>query len=285
VLHWESVRPVPRVTIDFGDGRKLERTLTGNSAHYVLTSTGRPLDALPGLYSPAKFLNWLGMMRGLHNEYLAATQSERGFLLQRYHLGRRDALLEQWDLDIQRLGEPRATLVSTRIAGALDAAQLAGKDVEQARPAPAAAKAAARAGAKSAAEVPVLRFANLGGQWMEKGMDDDLWQAIADLHRDEVKLDAASIAMMRGEFPNAFAAGRQAFHKARVEDPILRIVRSFETSISLDTVRNEYLLHRRIHERFAEAREETAGVDALNEWGDRRQWPVRQKICSIDWVE
>ena len=36
VLHWQSVRPVPTVTIDFGDGRKLERTLTGNSIHYIL---------------------------------------------------------------------------------------------------------------------------------------------------------------------------------------------------------------------------------------------------------
>jgi hypothetical protein len=29
VLHWRSVRPVPVVTIDFGDGRSLVRTLTG----------------------------------------------------------------------------------------------------------------------------------------------------------------------------------------------------------------------------------------------------------------
>ena len=36
ILHWESVRPVPKITIDFGDGRKLERTITGNSLHYVL---------------------------------------------------------------------------------------------------------------------------------------------------------------------------------------------------------------------------------------------------------
>ena len=49
VLHWESVRPVPTVTIDFGDGRKLERTLTGNSIHYILDSQARPIDALPGL--------------------------------------------------------------------------------------------------------------------------------------------------------------------------------------------------------------------------------------------
>ncbi len=36
VLHWESVRPAPRVTIDFGDGRTLQRTITGNSIHYIL---------------------------------------------------------------------------------------------------------------------------------------------------------------------------------------------------------------------------------------------------------
>src|SRR5262245_24965907 len=48
-LCWHSVRPVPKVTIDFGDGRTLERTLTGNSAHLVLDARGRPVDALPGL--------------------------------------------------------------------------------------------------------------------------------------------------------------------------------------------------------------------------------------------
>src|SRR6187397_894201 len=56
VLHWKSVRPVPKVTIDFGDGRKLERTLTGNSIHYVLDSQGHVIDALPGLYGPKVFL-------------------------------------------------------------------------------------------------------------------------------------------------------------------------------------------------------------------------------------
>jgi hypothetical protein len=59
VLHWESVRPVPRVTIDFGNGKKLERTLTGNSAHVVLDMFGRPVDALPGLFSADVFLQLL----------------------------------------------------------------------------------------------------------------------------------------------------------------------------------------------------------------------------------
>lgn len=59
VLHWQSVRPVPKVTIDFGDGRKLERTITGNSIHYILDASGRPIDAIPGLYSPKAFLRQL----------------------------------------------------------------------------------------------------------------------------------------------------------------------------------------------------------------------------------
>ncbi len=50
ILHWQTVRPAPRVTIDFGDGRKLEGTITGNSIHYVLDAEGQALDALPGLY-------------------------------------------------------------------------------------------------------------------------------------------------------------------------------------------------------------------------------------------
>jgi hypothetical protein len=55
VLYWSSERAVPRVTIDFGDGRKLVRTTTGNSAHYVLDAAGNVLDVLPGLYAPAVF--------------------------------------------------------------------------------------------------------------------------------------------------------------------------------------------------------------------------------------
>ena len=56
ILHWESVRPVPKITIDFGDGRKLERTITGNSLHYLLSANGGFVDVLPGLWGPREFL-------------------------------------------------------------------------------------------------------------------------------------------------------------------------------------------------------------------------------------
>jgi hypothetical protein len=64
VLHWQSVRPVPIVTLDFGDGRRVVRTLTGNSAHLVLDWRGRPVDVLPGLFDRDTFLLLLGQARG-----------------------------------------------------------------------------------------------------------------------------------------------------------------------------------------------------------------------------
>ncbi len=63
VLHWQSIRPVPKVTIDFGRGRRIERTLTGNSVHLVLDPAGRPVDALPGLMSPDVFIAQLAQPR------------------------------------------------------------------------------------------------------------------------------------------------------------------------------------------------------------------------------
>lgn len=59
VLHWQSVRPVPRVTIDFGGGHRITKTLTGNSAHLVLDGSGRVADVLPGLFSRDVFAQLL----------------------------------------------------------------------------------------------------------------------------------------------------------------------------------------------------------------------------------
>jgi hypothetical protein len=59
VLHWQTVRNVPKVTIDFGNGRRVQRTITGNSLHLVLDGNGRPIDALPGLFSPDVFYRLL----------------------------------------------------------------------------------------------------------------------------------------------------------------------------------------------------------------------------------
>jgi len=56
VAAWQSVRPVPIVEIDFGNGTKLKRTVNGNIATYVCAPDGRVLDIIPGLNSPEAYL-------------------------------------------------------------------------------------------------------------------------------------------------------------------------------------------------------------------------------------
>lgn len=93
VLHWSSERPAPHVTIDMGDGRTLERTITGNSIHYVLDASGHVIDAIAGLHAPDDFVRRLEVARGIaercgvrdagracvateHQQLLAETQRE-----------------------------------------------------------------------------------------------------------------------------------------------------------------------------------------------------------------
>ncbi len=85
VLHWSSERAVPRVTIDFGDGRKLERTITGNSAHYVLDDEGRPLDVLPGLYAPTVFRSELETSLALASTLKDKRGADREAALAEHH--------------------------------------------------------------------------------------------------------------------------------------------------------------------------------------------------------
>ena len=64
---WESVRPVPRVTIDFGNGHTLERTLRGNIATYVCTSDGRTFDLIAGLVDGPEYISRLKQSLTLHD--------------------------------------------------------------------------------------------------------------------------------------------------------------------------------------------------------------------------
>src|SRR5262249_33538114 len=52
---WDSVRPAPTVTIDFGNGHAIKRTLQGNIATYVCGSEGIVYDVLPGIYDPTVY--------------------------------------------------------------------------------------------------------------------------------------------------------------------------------------------------------------------------------------
>src|SRR5215467_1687103 len=103
ILHWESVRPAPRVTIDFGDGRKLERTITGNSIHYILDADGQVVDALPGLYGAPAFANELRLVTD--------AMRQPGSTRAAYLSATRKRLLQAWaaDLAAVQATAPRGT--------------------------------------------------------------------------------------------------------------------------------------------------------------------------------
>jgi len=104
VLHWQSVRPVPTVTIDFGDGRKLQRTLTGNSIHYILDSQARPLDALPGLYGPNAFLRGITNAENLFKKLAGKNEQERALILRLYYGEQHNRIAAAWTIDTGKIG-------------------------------------------------------------------------------------------------------------------------------------------------------------------------------------
>lgn len=88
---WESVRPVPMVQINFGGGTVVTRTLHGNIATYLCDAQGRVLDILPGIYTPAGYLQNLHQFE-LLARYIPQWRQSREMRLHNYHLLQAEAL-------------------------------------------------------------------------------------------------------------------------------------------------------------------------------------------------
>jgi hypothetical protein len=195
------VRPVPIVTIDFGDGRTLRRTVTGNSAHYVLTPDGQPLDAIPGLYGPQPFMRLLNNASELASSVAkAGSEQARTRLITAFHRRRGDSLDRAWQRDMTQLN-----------------------------------------GSKEATTIAVSSPAEAS---------EELWNRVATLHASSATLDDASRRLIESQHPTAMAAMERAMTKSVSERPLTVMLRGLQDSIALDTVRNEYLLHRQIHAWF-----------------------------------
>ncbi|HEV3416788.1 MAG TPA: hypothetical protein VG056_08255 [Pirellulales bacterium] len=274
ILHWKSVRPVPKVTIDFGDGRKLERTLTGNSIHYVLDSDGRIVDAFPGLYGPKAFLRELERAEQAAKQAMSMSPGKRECFLAEYHRDRASAIEMVWQQDLKTLGitvasveTPNAATANTTISPEYapivaqpNPALVSGPST----PPPSAMTAGKAAIGKGFVEMPIIKSAALSSDAaLTQATTGDVWNRIAQLHFGDSQLDAASVALIRSQHPAAAKAARLAISKMAVEDPLVRMVRSFQGSIGIDTVRNEYLFHRQIHQWLAATA--TPEIDAFND--------------------
>ncbi|TBR59270.1 hypothetical protein B4U84_16920 [Westiellopsis prolifica IICB1] len=242
ILHWQSVRPVPKVTIDFGDGRKLERTITGNSIHYILDSSGRPIDAIPGLYGPKAFLRQLQQAELATKQYSKLGKSQQEAFLQKYHRDRLNSIQTQWTADLSKLGIQSAPRL---VESPSNSSQI-----------PNATVAGSLAVTKMRVESPMLNTLQPGQNNPSEITDQAAWNRIARLYISDAKLDQNSIAVIRAK----------KFQSANSQkDGLARVVNNFETAIALDTVRNEYMLHRQIHQWFVQDNNQTSNLDALNE--------------------
>ena len=246
ILHWQSVRPAPKVTIDFGDGRKLERTLTGNSIHYILDAQGRPIDALPGLYGPQAFLRELEQAEKAVKESSKLTGLQRNNYLGQYYRTRLATIQTNWKADLSKLGiSPPARLaeIPTNV--------------------PTAEQAAPRALSKMAVEMPIISAISRNQKVLTTSTDEKAWTSIAELHAQEARLDNNSQALIRSKNPKVYDISGRGITPGSTNDPVMPVIRKFESLMALDTVRNQYLLQPQIYEWLLES--PLNNIDSLNE--------------------
>lgn len=220
ILHWESVRPAPKMTIDFGDGRKLERTITGNSIHYILDSQERLLDALPGLYSPQRFLSILEERRKdfitLQTDF-HFTQKLTARLIQE--------LEQSLNSDLQKLNLKKEDLgLPWREA-----------NLQKPPPAPVAGELAI---SKRMVERPLLRA--MGTPPSLSPENENNWKKLVSLHFQQGDLSQASFELMRRKNPEGLKSCSSLSNCPQLEQ--------FRSSVIEDTLKNEYRFRGKILE-------------------------------------
>jgi hypothetical protein len=107
---------VPIVTIDFGNGKVITRTLHGNIATYACTAEGEILDIVPGIYTPGGYIEQLEQLRLLANYADQQGKDKRLARLREYHAIQAKALAE--DKDPARFTNA-ADMMKRRIEGGL----------------------------------------------------------------------------------------------------------------------------------------------------------------------
>lgn len=217
ILHWQSVRPAPRITIDFGDGRKIERTITGNSIHYILDPAGNVIEALPGLYSPKAFLKYLTQAQTVNKIVDRGPDARRVLGLMKYRKLAFDELIQKRTKTVAATG---VMMTETR----------RGTDAILAAPI-------------AAAKMVVVDEYSILGVYddfakFEPAINFGDWDKLATSFSPSRKLDENSIAFIR----------RQNRSTGLSEAEFTGLFSKLERFISLDTTRNEFLYHGKIYE-------------------------------------
>ena len=237
VLHWHSVRDVPKITIEMGDGRRIERTITGNSAHYVLDAEGRPVDVLPGLYAAATFHRLLRRAHAIAQYLEKHKAAKRVEQLRAYHRRWERELRVQWTRALDRIGAADGDAEAPE-------GQAVGADPRRGD----AAAAGDRAPTKRAVQRPMLRALDLATLRERTGEPE--WRRLGEAFAERATLGLPSRAVMRMKIAGRDGRAAEDPSPSRRHTAFAEIVARFERSIAEDTARNEYRLHREVHEGF-----------------------------------
>lgn len=224
VLHWSSERPVPKVTIDFGDGRMITTTTTGNSAHYVLDHDGRVLDVLPGLYDPATFRARLQDTLALHDAIERAPQ-EHDTLVREHHARAAAAIEGAW-----AGRHPLLAPWMMRAPGRTDDAPVPALDAQPI------------AMSKMRVETPTLRSVTRPPEPPFAEPPRTLLEALAGT----LVLTPEAIAIVKRDRPI-----RSDETATQYDERIGAVLRTTATDLAVDAFVNETRLHFQIHRWFA----------------------------------
>jgi hypothetical protein len=218
VLHWKSVRPAPKVTIDFGDGRKIERTLTGNSIHYLLDDSGAVIDALPGLYSPQGFLKYITQAEKVSKTVSAAPAAAKETARLRF---RRQMFSDIVAKRNKAVAEAKVKLTEPKNS-------VAAIDVQP----------RAMSKAMVTGELSILRGIADDFSRYEPQINFDDWSKLAQIYTGGgAKVDASSVAFIR----------RQNAGTGLTETEFASLIEKLEKFIALDTARNDFLFHPKLY--------------------------------------
>jgi hypothetical protein len=232
ILHWKSVRPAPRITIDFGDGRKIERTITGNSIHYILSEDGDIIDAIPGLYSPAEFMAYLAGADLMNAQLRTTVATQRSIALMKFRKANFDRIIAARDIAVKQAGvtltEPKAGTIAVLAAPM------------------------AMAKAIIVDEYSILRVYDDFAKFEPEIRFDD-WVKLAKIYSPDLEVDQNTVRFVR----------RQNAKTRLSEAEFATLFKKIDDFVALDTTRNDYLFHTKIYQWLNEGRG-NAGLEDLN---------------------
>jgi hypothetical protein len=223
------VRPAPKVTIDFGDGRRIERTLTGNSIHYILDEDGEVIDAIPGLYSPSGFLKYITQAREFTKKADGLPQNQKEIAVLRY----RRVFFD--DIKTKRekiLAASNVKFVEPTGTSALEVAPIAT--------------------AKMVTEVTILRGIYDNFQRYEPQIISEDWKKLAERYAGKTQFDETSLAFIRRQNKNL---------NDTEFDSLLNNLTGY---VALDTTRNDFLYHTKLYQMLNQSRVNMPDLENFN---------------------